>query len=116
VPKGSPAILINSLRDNYLVQDSGLAKRNATKLDEKYAGILTPARLAELKAGLDRLWPDFELSRGQVTFDITQQNRAAFIQSFYSNVLGRVENSGHTFGTNLSDDEKKALIAFLATL
>jgi len=31
-------------------------------------------------------------------------------------VLGKVENSGHLFGTNLSDDEKKALTAFLATL
>ncbi|MEA2875981.1 MAG: hypothetical protein QOF14_1177, partial [Hyphomicrobiales bacterium] len=39
-----------------------------------------------------------------------------FIQSFYSNLLGRVENSGHTFGQDLSENEKKALIAFLATL
>jgi len=31
-------------------------------------------------------------------------------------VLGRVENGGHTFGKDLSDREKQALIAFLATL
>jgi hypothetical protein len=27
-----------------------------------------------------------------------------------------VENAGHTFGEDLSDDDKKALAAFLATL
>ena len=53
--------------------------------------------------------------RGNLTYDITGPE-AAFIQTFYSNVLGRVENAGHPFGTNLSDREKQALIAFLATL
>jgi hypothetical protein len=68
----------------------------------------TPARLAELKQGLDQLRLAITASRGQLTLDLTEQ-------SFYSNVLGKVENSGHLF-TNLSDDEKKARTAFLATL
>ena len=34
----------------------------------------------------------------------------------YSSCLATVENGGHRFGTDLSDADKKALIAFLATL
>ena len=34
----------------------------------------------------------------------------------YSSCLADVENDGHPFGEGLSDKEKKALIAFLATL
>jgi hypothetical protein len=117
VPKDSPAILINSLRYKDLVQDLVLTHRDPAKLDDKYAGILTSARLTQLKAGLDDLRPSFAVTGRQIVIDITQpKERSDFIQSFYSNVLGRVENSGHRFGENLSENEKKALIAFLATL
>ncbi len=34
----------------------------------------------------------------------------------YSNSTADVENEGHTFGQGLSPADKKALIAFLATL
>jgi len=116
LPQGSPAILINSLRYKDLLQDLVLVNRDSAKLDAKYRTILT-ARLAELKDGLERLRLRITANRGQFTLDITQpKEQADFIQSFYSNLLGRVENSGHTFGQNLSENEKKALIAFLATL
>jgi hypothetical protein len=117
LPKGSPAVMINSLRYKDLIQDIVLLNRDPAKLDDKYAGILASDRMAELKQGLDGLRLLITASRGQVTIDITEPKaQADFIQAFYSNVLGRVENSGHLFGTNLSDDEKKALTAFLATL
>ena len=75
-----------------------------------------PARLNELTAGLQRLGLVLlAANRGNLTFDIAGPE-GAFIQSFYSNVLGRVENTGHRFGENLPDREKQALIAFLATL
>jgi hypothetical protein len=116
LPKGSPAILINSLRYKDLLQDVVLMKRDPARLAAKYNGILTPARLAELTAGLRRLGLVLLAARrGNFTYDITGPE-AAFIQSFYSNVLGRVENTGHRFGESLSDREKQALIAFLATL
>ena len=40
----------------------------------------------------------------------------SFVQRFYSNVLGRIENAGHRFGESLNGPDKEALIAFLATL
>ena len=39
-----------------------------------------------------------------------------FIQRYYSNVHDRIENAGHRFGEDLTDREKQALIAFVATL
>jgi hypothetical protein len=116
LPKGSPAIMINSLRYKDMLQDVVLAKRDPGKLAAKYNGILTPDRLGELTAGLQKLGLVLlEAKRDNFTFDLSVPE-AAFIQTFYSNVLGRVENRGHEFGTKLSDPEKQALIAFLATL
>ena len=115
LPKGSPAILLNSLRFKDLLQDVVLAKFNVAKLDAKYKDILSAGRLRALKEGLARLDATLTANGGQYTLDISQ-TQSEFIQSYYSNVLGRVENSGHLFGTDLPDREKQALIAFLATL
>ena len=48
--------------------------------------------------------------------DLTLQVGNEFVQRYYSNVLGHVENAGHEFGAGLSPREKAALIAFVATL
>jgi len=37
-------------------------------------------------------------------------------RAFPANILDRVENRGHRFGETLSDQDKDALIAFVATL
>ena len=48
--------------------------------------------------------------------DLTLQVGNGFVQRYYSNVLEHQENAGHRFGESLSDDDKKALTAFAATL
>ena len=68
-----------------------------------------------MRQKLSDLDVEIGLSRGRFIIDISQPQRE-FIQAFYSNILGRVENAGHRFGENLSEAEKNALIAFLATL
>jgi hypothetical protein len=52
------------------------------------------------------------------TDDIVRSLRAQwpFIEKYYVNSKARIENDGHTFGEDLSDSDKKALTAFLATL
>jgi hypothetical protein len=115
VPKGVPAVLINSLRYKDLIQDLVLLRRDTPKLDAKYKGILTDAQLADLKRGLDTTWPMLTGAPGHLKLDITTAQNE-FIQRYYSNVLGRSENSGHRFGENLAERDKQALIAFLATL
>ena len=111
IPKGTPAVMINSLRYKDLLQD--LARPDNVPV--KYRDLLTAEQLLALSAGLARLRSTLLAEARHFTFDITQLERD-FIQTYYSNVLQRVENVGHRFGENLSDREKRALIAFLATL
>lgn len=115
LPQGAPAVLINSLRFKDLLQDIVLVQRDPARLQAKYKDILTPARFLELSDGLERLRVLLTVNRGKFELDITK-TQSDFIQAYYSNVLGRVENTGHRFGEGLSDREKQALIAFLATL
>jgi hypothetical protein len=115
LPKGSPAILLNSLRVKDLIQDIALSRRDQATFEAKYRDVLTTGQFNELKDGLDRLHATLTATRGHFTLDITQ-TQGDFIQKYYSNVLDRVENAGHRFGEGLSEREKQALIAFLATL
>ena len=48
--------------------------------------------------------------------DLVQDAPGDVIQRFYSNSFARVENAGHPFGQDLTDQEKSDLTAFLATL
>jgi hypothetical protein len=115
LPKGKPAVLINSLRYKDMLQDIVLSRRDPGKFAAKYNDILTPDQFGELRGKLHDLDVEIRDKRGKFVIDISEPTRA-FIQTYYSNVLGRVENAGHRFGENLSDREKRALIAFLATL
>jgi hypothetical protein len=115
IPKGFPAVMLNSLRYQDLLQDAVLAERDPAKLERKYETLMTPAQLDDLKAGLGRIREELLSVDGFKMLDITAV-QSDFIQRFYSNVLERVENAGHRFGENLSEREKQALIAFVATL
>jgi hypothetical protein len=116
LPKGMPAVSLNSLRYKDLLQDIVLAARDPDKLETKYQDLLTVRRFKELKQGLAQLRDTLRAELGRFTLDISQI-QGDFIQAYYSNVLTtRVENAGHRFGEDLTDLEKQALIAFLATL
>jgi hypothetical protein len=115
LPKGKPAVMLNSLRYKDLIRDLVLLKRRPAELASRYQGVLTPEQMRELQRGLEQLDLRLTAQRGRFMVDISQE-QSDFIQNFYSNVLVRVENAGHEFGKELSDREKQALIAFLATL
>jgi hypothetical protein len=111
-----PAVALNSLRFKDLLQDVVLATRDPDKLETKYQDLMTVRRFKELKQGLAQLHGTLKSQLGRFTLDISQV-QSDFIQAYYSNVLTtRVENAGHRFGEDLTDREKQALIAFLATL
>ena len=67
------------------------------------------------RSGLIGLEPVLGGIEGVAFVHLTQAD-VAFIQTYYSNVLEQVENSGHHFGASLTEREKQALIAYLATL
>jgi mono/diheme cytochrome c family protein len=115
IPKGYPAVLLNSLRYKDLIQDLVLRNRDPAKLAAKYQGPLTREQLQTLKDGLAQLAATLLVQSRNFTLEITQVQHD-FIQTYYSNVLQRVENAGHRFGEHLSEREKRALIAYLATL
>jgi hypothetical protein len=121
VPKGTPAVLVSSLRYKDVIQDLVLAHVNknggAEELESKYANILTVSEFAKLKEGLAKLHRFVSAKLTHLELDLgADKEQLAFLQKYYSNVLGRIENGGHMFGEQLSDQQKRALIAFLATL
>jgi hypothetical protein len=115
IPKGFPAVMLNSLRYQDLLQDVVLAEGDPAKLEGKYQTLMTPEQLDGLKDGLARMRDELLSVDGFKMLDITAV-QSEFIQRYYSNVLERVENAGHRFGENLSERDKQALIAFVATL
>ncbi|MCB1952879.1 MAG: cytochrome c, partial [Rhodocyclaceae bacterium] len=44
------------------------------------------------------------------------KKRPYLVKQIYSSCFAEIENAGHRFGEDLSDADKKALTAFLATL
>jgi hypothetical protein len=115
VPAGVPAVAMNSLRYKDLIQDVVLNERHPDQLEAKYSALLEPDQLAELKAGLTEVRNALIKQAGAFQLDVTAV-QGDFIQRYYANVLERQENTGHTFGADLAEQEKQALIAFLATL
>jgi hypothetical protein len=131
IPAGFPAVAVNSLRFKDLIQDLVLVGSDPGTFDAKYADLLDDARRAELRQGLEEIRAALigtkalsaialvldrdDAVAGRVQ-DLTLPVGNDFVQRYYSNVLGHVENAGHRFGEGLSEREKAALIAFVATL
>jgi hypothetical protein len=115
VPHGYPAVALNSLRFKDMLQDMVLVARDPQRFEEKYATLLTEAQRAELREGLMGVRGTIIAEPGPVILDLVG-DVGAFVQRYYSNVLERIENTGHRFGEDLTDEEKQALIAFVATL
>ncbi len=131
IPAGFPAVDVNSLRFKDMMQDLVLVDRDPAKLDAKYAALLTAPQHDELRGGLLAIRQalldsatisgiELVLGREEAVVgevqDLTLQVGNDFVQRYYSNVLEHQENAGHRFVESLSDDDKKALIAFAATL
>ncbi len=131
IPAGFPAVDVNSLRYKDMIQDMVLIGTDPAKFDLKYADLLTPERRDELREGLAAIRAELlrtagvsgielvlgreEAVVGRVQ-DLTLQVGNDFVQRYYSNVLDRVENAGHRFGEGLSERQKQAVTAYLATL
>ena len=131
LPKGFPIVAVNSLRYKDLFQDLFLVARHRDEFDKKYHAVLTDIQREELRLGLlairERLIGQkgitiiqLALGKADAVAETVQASVLnvgdRFIQKFYSNVLSWDENAGHAFGAGLSEREKQALIAFVATL
>ncbi|TXT31252.1 MAG: hypothetical protein FD131_1161 [Rhodocyclaceae bacterium] len=106
IPAGTSAGFLNGLQHKQLVGDLFLAKRHPDKLEA--AG--KKAQLATLQAMAD------DILKSPARFvDILREKRD-FLSANYETCTQEIENEGHRFGEDLSEADKKALTAFLATM
>jgi hypothetical protein len=118
IPAGIPAAIPGNLRHKELVEDLVLAKTNVQRLKDKYKarGATDVDTIAStLQEILQQLTAGLVTSPEMVVTQIGRDH-LPFLQRMYSNSTADVENEGHTFGRGLSPADKRALIAFLATL
>ena len=118
IPDGIPASIPGNLRHKELVADLVLVKTDVQRLRQKYQS-RGPAEVdritATLQAILKALTSGLVSSPERVVSRIGSEH-LPFLQQMYSNSTIEIENDGHTFGRSLTPADKKALIAFLATL
>jgi hypothetical protein len=106
IPKGTPAGYIGGLLHKDFIGDLYRAKRQPEALEKAGKKALIP----ELQEIADQI-----LKEPARFVDIMRDKRG-FVQANYTTCMQDVENEGHRFGEDLSDADKKALTAFLATL
>jgi hypothetical protein len=106
MPMGVSAGFLNGLQHKQLIDDLYLAKRDPASLEKAGKKDLVPT----LQAIGDEV-----LKQPSRFVDILRERRD-FISANYETCTQHVENEGHRFGEDLSDADKKALTAFLATL
>jgi len=118
IPAGIPASIPANLRHKELIGDLVLVKANVESLRSKYAS-RGPAEVDRIVTRLQDILKQLTagvVSNPESVVSQVGRDHLPFIQQMYSNSTVEVENEGHTFGSTLSAEDKKALTAFLATL
>lgn len=118
IPAGIPASVVGNLRHKELVADLVLVKTNSQRVREKYQsrGSTEVDRITTtLQEILKQLTTGLVTSPDAVVSRIGREH-LPFLQRMYSNSTVEIENEGHAFAGALSPADKKALMAFLATL
>jgi hypothetical protein len=106
IPMGASAGFLNGLEYKQLVGDLFLAKRHPELLEKAGRKALQPT-LLEIA--------DEVLKNPSRFVEILHEKRD-FLSANYETCTQEIENEGHRFGEDLSEADKKALTAFLATL
>ncbi|WP_301102762.1 cytochrome c [Propionivibrio sp.] len=106
IPAGSSAGFLNGLQHKQLIGDLFLAKRDPAKIEASGKKELMPT----LQAMAD------DILKQPARFAEILQEKRDFLSTNYETCTQEIENEGHRFGEDLSEADKKALTAFLATL
>lgn len=109
-PVGTPAARIGNFRHKELVGDLVMARVNFDKLKAKYAGWYGAEKGEQIAKLIRDKGTELLAKPGSIL------EAGAELREVYSNSLAVIENDGHRFGEDLSDKEKDAVTAFLATL
>ena len=106
IPEGASVGFLNGLQHKQLVGDLFLAKRDPAKLEAAGKKDLVPT----LQTMAD------EVLKHPARFVEILREQRDFFSANYETCTQEIENEGHRFGEDLSEADKKALTAFLATL
>ena len=106
IPKGTDVGFIGGLMHKDFIADLYLSKRDPARLEG--------AGKKELVPDLQRIADD--VLKNPERFVAILGEKRDFLMRNYETCTQRVENEGHRFGEDLSEEDKKALTAFLATL
>nr|BAO02580.1 hypothetical protein [uncultured bacterium] len=106
IPMGASAGFLNGLLHKQLIGDLFLAKRDPARLEAAGKKALVPT----LQGLAD------EVLKNPARFVEILREKRDFLAANYQTCDQLVENEGHRFGEDLSETDKKAITAFLATL
>ena len=109
-PTGTPAARIGNFRHKEFAGDLVMARVDFDKLKAKYASRYGPEKGEQIATMIRGKGTELLAKPGSIL------EAGADLREVYSNSLAVIENDGHRFGEDLSDKEKDALTAFLATL
>jgi hypothetical protein len=114
VSKGTPAAFLGNLQHKQLLLDLVRAKTKPQELEAKLARELGATKSKEIADELRRIVNEVLDDPDQLMTAV--RKRLPLLLEIYSSCTEVVEDGGHRFGEGLPEKEKKALIAFLATL
>ncbi len=106
IPEGASAGFLNGLLHKQLIGDLYLAKHDPARLEAAGKKDIVPT----LQSMADDV-----LQKPARFVDILKE-RHDLLNTHYETCMQQIENEGHRFGEDLSEEDKKALTAFLATL
>jgi hypothetical protein len=113
IPAGTNAGALGNFQHKRFIDDLLLAKRRPQELQSRLVAQLGDKEGKDTAALMQRTANEV-LTNPNALVDVIKRERV--LLDIYSTCTATVENGGHTFGEGLSDADKNALIAFLATL
>jgi hypothetical protein len=113
LPAGTSVGALASFQHKAFVNDLILAKLKPDDLDAKLVKQLGEAEGKKVAADLRSVTQDIVSDPEKLVDAIKRHPR---LLEVYSSCTADIENQGHPFGQGLPEQDKKALIAFLATL
>ena len=112
--RGVTAGTIGNFRHKEFVVDLVQAKFKPDEVEARLAQRLGPREGKQVLADLKAIVKEVRKSPNGLVEAL--KKRPYLVKQVYSSCFAEVENAGHRFGEGLSDTDKKALTAFLATL
>lgn len=117
VPAGATAGNVGNFRHKDFIVDLVRAKLRPKELEARLGTVLPPAEAGKLAAEMQTIGKAIVADPERLVAVVKEARaRTPALWQVYSSCSAEIENDGHRFGEDLSDADKNALIAFLATL